>query len=214
MALTKGVGFINVRAFVTERFGAGAWRELTSSLEASDRDLLDGVVSVGWYDLRLYARLIRKLDERFGDGDLKLVHSLGRFEAEHDLTTIHQWFLRLVRPSIAIEQTGKYWRRFHDTGEWVIERRGNREVMGTLVGWGVVDTALCRELVAYMARTLELLGGRDVLMDHPRCRARGEDLCEFRLRWRLDKDAPLPRGADDARGWAQEPTGSAFEKRR
>ena len=43
-----------------------------------------------------------------------------------------------------------------------------------------------------LARTLELLGGRDVSMDHPRCRARGseEQVCEFRLRWRLKKDAP------------------------
>jgi hypothetical protein len=192
-AQTKGVGFINVRAFVTERFGAAAWNEVLRHLDDTDRETLEAVVSVGWYDLALYARMIRIVDDKLGDGDLKLVHALGRFEAERDLTTIHQWFLRLIRPSIAIEQTGKYWRRFHDTGEWFIQRRGDREVLGTLIGWGVVDTALCRELVAYLARTLELLGGQDVAMDHPRCRARGDDACEFRLRWRMKKDAPHER---------------------
>ena len=95
-----------------------------------------------------------------------------------------------IRPSIAIEQTPKYWRRFHDTGERTMERRGDRELVGRLDNWGVVDSVLCRELVGYMSRTLELLGAREVMFDHPRCRARGEPTCEFRARWRQKKDAP------------------------
>jgi len=211
-ARTKGVGFINVRAFVTERFGAAAWNTVVAALDAAGRETLASVVSVGWYDLALYARLIRIVDDQLGVGDLRLVHELGRFEAERDLTTIHQWFLKLIRPSIAIEQTGKYWRRFHDTGEWLIRRKGDREVLGTLVGWGVVDSALCRELVAYLARTLELLGGRDVAMDHPRCRARGDVECEFRLRWRLKKDAPYDAPTSHENNGAAGPTAGDLEK--
>lgn len=189
-ALTKGVGFVNVRAFVTERHGEEAWEQILADLTPEEREQLSAVLPVGWYSLALYAKLIRIVDDRLGGSDLRLVQTLGRFEAERDLTTVQQYFLRLIRPSIVFEQTGKYWRRFHDTGEWEIQRTGDREVVGVLSGWGVVDGALCRELVGYLGRTLELCGAVDVWMDHPHCRARGDAACEFRVRWRQKRDAP------------------------
>lgn len=187
MALTKGIGFMNVRDFTCARFGPAGWGGLLDGLSSGERAVLAAVVPVGWYDLTLYSRLIRTLDERLGVGDLRLVYALGRFEAERDLTTIQRVFLQLVRPSIAIEQMNKYWKRFHDTGTWTTER-GEREVSARLAGWGVVDAALCRELVGYLGRTLELLGGSDVFMDHRRCRGRGDDQCEFHATWRSARD--------------------------
>jgi len=192
MARTKGVGFNNVRSFVTDSYGAEGWRQMLAMFAGTDREVLDSVVAMGWYDLGLYARLIRAIDARFGAGDLKLAVSIGRYEAEKDLTSIHQWLLRLVRPSIAIEQVGKYWRRFHDTGDWTASLRGDREINARLTGWGVVDAALCRELVGYLQRTLELLGAREVIMEHTRCRVRGEADCEFRALYRLRKDREEP----------------------
>jgi len=165
--LTKGIGFVNVRAFVANRFGGDAWGALLSTFPPADADTLRSAVTMGWYDLELYARLIRAVDRRFGQGNLAMLRDLGRFEAERDLTTIHRWLLRLIRPSIAVEQIGRYWRRFHDTGEWHTERRGDREVAGTLRDWGVVDDALCVELGGYLHMTLELLGGRDIELHHP-----------------------------------------------
>src|SRR4051794_17171462 len=122
MALTKGVGFNNVRSFVTDAHGAEGWAQTLALFEGTDREVLDSVVAMGWYDLGLYARLLRAIDARFGDGDLKVALAIGRHAAEKDLTAIHQWLLRLVRPSLSIEPMGKYWRRFHDTGDWAAER--------------------------------------------------------------------------------------------
>jgi len=206
MATTKGLGFINVRAFVSERYGAPAWQALLDGFPPADRMVLASIVSIGWYDLALYARLIRAVDERFGSGSLKLCYALGRFEAERDLTTVHQWLLKLFGPSTAIEQLGKYWRRFHDTGEWMNERRGEREVVARLTGWAV-DAALCRELFGYLGRTLELLGGRDIHLEHSRCRAQNEPACEFHLRWRTPVEAREAGGSGELPPWMPPPTG-------
>jgi hypothetical protein len=187
VALTKGTGFLNVREFVHGRFGPEAWATVLAQLAPPEKSALEAVVPVGWYDLGLYVRLIRAVDDRLGVGDLRLVHALGRFEAERDLTTIQRVFLRLVRPSFAIEQMNKYWRRFHDSGDWTTHR-GDREVIATLTGWEGVDVALCRELVGYLGRTLELLGGRDVTMEHRRCRGRGDSICEFHGTFRAAAD--------------------------
>ncbi|UQA57593.1 4-vinyl reductase [Polyangium aurulentum] len=190
MARTKGIGFLHVKAFVTERLGAGAWPQVLARFPALEQRTLDEVVSPAWYDLGLYARLLHVVDEVHGNGDPRFLHALGRFQAERDLSTITRWLLRLFRPSVAIEQMGRYWSRFHDTGKWTLTHRDDRVIAARLESWGVIDAALCRELSGYLCRTLELLGGREVSLEHTRCRARHDPSCEFRARWRLRRDVP------------------------
>jgi hypothetical protein len=182
-AKTKGIGFVNVKAFTEERFGPTGWDAALQQLVSSDRRELEGIVSVGWYSLSLYARLIRAVDRVHGYGDLSLVVQLGRFEAERDLTTVQRLFLRLANPAFILEKTGEYWRRFHDTGHWVIERQAPTRVRAFLDDWGYADVALCREVVGYVSRAFELVGAKNVRMDHSRCRGRGEARCEFLGRW-------------------------------
>lgn len=179
---TKGVGFVNVKSFVLERWGAPGWAAVLERLPTEDRLELQSVIAVGWYSLALYARLIRLVDSTHGLGDLKLLSELGTFEAQHDLTTIHRVFLRLANPSFAIGMMGEYWGRFHDTGTWTIER-GRDRVLASLDGWALVDEALCVELTAYFKRTLELVGAKHVVVEHPRCRAHGSAQCVFTGRW-------------------------------
>jgi hypothetical protein len=184
MPLTKGVGFINVSMFARERFGERGYAEVLSSLSDEDREALASVISVGWYDLALYARLIRALDRVRGKDDLSLLSDLGRYEAEHDFTTIHRVFLRFANPDYVVEKAFELWRRFHDTGTWIIVRESERRMLGTLEEWGVVDEALCKELTAYLQRLLELTGAKDVRVQHATCRAIGSGSCVFIGTWR------------------------------
>ena len=182
-ALTKGVGFNHVKAFAQSRWGPEGWTALLGKLRSTDRDAIAEAVPIGWYPLALYVRLIHALDEVHGAGDLGLVVQLGRFEAERDITTIYRIMFRLMSPATVVEKTTDYWRKFHDTGTWEMQRVGNSEIQGALSGWGVVDHALCRELVGYFSRVLELVGAQNVIVEHPECRARGYARCLFRGRW-------------------------------
>jgi hypothetical protein len=184
-ARTKGVGFTNVRAFTVARFGGEvAWTSVLDKLPSADREELRAVIPMGWYSLAMYARLIRALDAVHGAGDLSLVKDLGRYEAEHDLKTIHRVFLRFTNPAFIVEKTSEYWKRFHDTGTWHVER-DDHGVSAVLDGWGHVDVALCRELVAYLTRVLELAGAKNVILEHPKCRGRADPQCIFKGRWGL-----------------------------
>ncbi|MEO6418341.1 MAG: 4-vinyl reductase [Polyangiaceae bacterium] len=166
-----------------------------------ERASLEGIVSVGWYSLPLYAKLIRAVDQAHGKANLALLSDLGRFEAETDLTTLYRFILRLANPAFVVEKTGELWRRYHDTGSWTMTRVNDTAVDGVLEGWGHVDEALCVEALAYMARCLELVGARNVVAEHPRCRARGDADCLFRGRWgavivRNSGLPPQPKGAE------------------
>lgn len=51
-----------------------------------------------------------------------MLEQIGRYEAQHDLTYVHRIFLKLANPAYVIEQLGKLWTRFHDTGYWEVTR--------------------------------------------------------------------------------------------
>ncbi len=182
-ARTKGIGFMNVRTFAEEHFGEHAWHDLVQTFPHVDRDELNAVVPVGWYSLALYARLIHTLDTQLGSGDLSVIETLGAYEAQRDLTTVHRVFLRMANPAFIVEQIAKLWMRFHDTGVWEVQRHDPHHASGRLRDWGIVDRAMCTELVAYMQRSLELVGAQRVVVEHTRCRVDGSDACYFDARW-------------------------------
>jgi DNA-binding CsgD family transcriptional regulator len=176
VGLTKADRFINLRRFVIERSGETAWGEILAALPDADATAARAVAPSGWYDSALHGRLVRALCAHAGD--VKLARELGRFEAEHDLTTVHRWFVRVIPPAFAIRNMDLFWRRYHDTGSWTSEIRG-RKIVARLRDWEV-EPALCRFLQGYLGRMLEFFGNEEAVVIHPLCRADGEALCEFR----------------------------------
>lgn len=183
IALTKGLAFVHVKNFTTERWGAAGWAALLERMRPSDRDEAANAIPISWYPLALYARLLHALDEVHGAGDGALAVQSGRYQAEKDLTTIYRVMFRLLNPATIVVKTTDYWRKFHDTGKWTMDRTSDRSLVGTLEDWGVVDQALCRELVGYFSRLFELVGAKDPIVEHPECRARGDARCFFTCRW-------------------------------
>jgi predicted hydrocarbon binding protein len=180
---TKGISFHNIRTFTLERYGLEGWVDVLAQLMPADRREVDSILTMGWYSLALYARLLHAMDDVLGASDLSLVVQLGRYAAERDLTTVQRAFLRMANPSFLLEKNAEYWRRFHDSGTWTIERETPTRARAYLDGWAVVDTALCRELVGYIARAFELAGATNVRLDHVKCRADGSDRCVFHGSW-------------------------------
>src|SRR5262245_44212185 len=181
--MAKGIGFAHVRAFVEERFGKSGWERLTEQLDAEDRSSLRSVAATGWYSLALYSRLINALEAGFGTGDFTLIREQGRFQAERDLKVVFRLLFRLANPGYVVSKMIDFWNRLQSAGTWKVEREGPHLVRGTLNDWAV-DRALCAELLAYMERVIELVGGKEVVGAHPACRAHGDPACVYTMRWR------------------------------
>jgi hypothetical protein len=184
-ALTKGIGFRNVRSFAVTRFGDDGFERVLKAVSPEDRRALESIIPVGWYELALYTRLIHCLNRLYGRGDFSLLDELGRYEARQDLTTVHRLFMRVANPGLILEKSMELWRRFHDTGRWDIARDpSGKSATGTLRDWGVVDEGLCMELNGYIQGIISVGSGRDVTVRHTSCRARGAATCVFEGRWR------------------------------
>jgi len=184
LARTTGVTFVNARAFVQERFPPEGMQQVLARLSEEDRVLLTGDVRAkDWYALEAYFRVIRAIDTALGKGDLSLLPTLGRFEAERDRTFVQGLFLRMASPGWAARMVMEYWRAFHDTGHWTVRKQGERVLHGVLDDLGVYDEAFCYDLTGYVSRVMEFAGAKNARMVHPQCRGRGEAQCVFLLSW-------------------------------
>ncbi len=121
--------------------------------------------------------------------DDSLLIDIGRFDADRELSGVHRWYLRLMRPSFAIRHINMYWRRSHDTGTWRSTQNGP-DISAELRDWVVVNRTLCITMLGYLGRTLELFGGRVTQLEHPECRALGHPVCVFRTHLDLPADEP------------------------
>jgi hypothetical protein len=183
-AQTKGISFLHVRHYTERRFNDAGWSKVLGLLDAADRATIAATVAVGWYDVALYARLLNALERAHGDGRFTLIADSGAYQAERDLNVVFRMLLRLGTPAYVVDKTAEYWNRMQTTGTWKIERRTPNCVYGWLADWGIVDAAMCAELVAYIKRLIELVGGKDVVVEHPECRVKGHRVCMFTLTWK------------------------------
>lgn len=145
-----------------QRDSAEAWTDLLALMSDDDRDVLLGLVPVGWYDLALQHRLLRAIDANMGSDDGELAEVIGRFEAEQDLTVVHRLFLRLANPAFVLEKAGDYWNRFYDVGVWDVRRESKSRAVGRLEGVTPFDPLFARYLTAYIIRMWELVGAKDL----------------------------------------------------
>jgi hypothetical protein len=182
----KGTNMLHMRSFVERTYGPSEWKRVLDALTSSDRDVVMQLTPIGWYDLGTQHRLLRTIDATLGKGDLSLVPVVGRYEADQDLSTVHRLFVRFTSPAYVLQKSGEYWRRFYDTGHWRVQGGKGGTATGSLFDFGIVDSAFCTYLTAYIYRMFQLAGAREGSLEHTECRARpGTDgrACVFVGRW-------------------------------
>ena len=84
-----------------------------------------------WIPFMVQCRLLRAIDATIGQGELHSLHDVGAFMAEHDIRKLFRFALQLGNPGWAIEGAALLWRRYHDRGDWRIERTP-RSLIATL----------------------------------------------------------------------------------
>jgi len=184
MPNSKGSYFVALKQFVVERFGADHWARMMGMLTPEERAQIESATSTSWVGVDVRIRSLHALREALATRDPNLLANMGRFEAEKDLSTTQRLFLRLANPGYAMEKAGQYWRRFHDWGGLEVERLSKHEARATVVDSVVADPLWCIQFQAYMGRVFELVGAKEVKMEHTQCRARGDKNCVYEGTWK------------------------------
>ena len=194
MAGIKGSVLQSRLEFVEKELGAGVVERLLTLLEPRDRDELRHLLASRWYPFELGSRLDEAIARIAGQSRQEIFRKLGRASADANLRGPHRAFLRPNDPLAFLENTEVLYPFYYETGRRTFEAKGPGEGVLTTQGAEVYSAADCLTVCGWYERALALCGATDVHVEETQCRARGDQVCRYHLRWTPPgKQAPGPR---------------------
>lgn len=182
----KGTLLISRMKFLRAR-GPTPVHAVLERLSRADQEVLEGILlPSSWYPHDLLLRLETALTAVIARGDRARVFAeMGRFSADANLGPggVQRPYLREGDPHHLLERVPRMYLSQHTTGRRSYERTGER---AAVIRTHEADTALaedCLMVVGWIERAIEICGGVGVHVIETRCRARGEDVCEYRCAW-------------------------------
>ena len=186
-ARIKGSVLITRINLLMKQGGTGRLQQVLQRLPPADRKVLEGVIMpIGWYPLELNLRLDMAIAEALSPRDRdKAFVEMGRASAEENLNGPHHVFIRKGDPHFLLSHAPEIYRLYYAVGHRSYEKTGPRGGVLRTVGAESVTEADCLTIIGWYERAIEMSGGRDVRIQHPKCRARGNGHCEYHCAWEL-----------------------------
>lgn len=159
-----------------KRFLAQASPELRASVEA-------GIEKAKWYPFEQFVEINILLDRLFGTGDLTLARTLGRYGADANLTTIYRLFYKVGTTHWILGRAVRLWSAHYDSGALEVLTRGPRTAVLRIRDFATPHPVHCLAVMGWAERAVELSGGKNVHIEEPSCRTRGDAICQLEAKW-------------------------------
>lgn len=170
-------------SFVEEQFGAETLQRVLDSLRVEDRKALRTLLPIQWVPFEIGKRLDDAIVEVVGRGNTDFFERLGEASAEKNLAGAHQYFLTPGHPHAFLAKAPQIYRMYYQTGRREYDRTGEKEGVLTTHDAETFSAADCLTVIGWHRRALEMCGASDVEIVEEECRARGGDVCRYRVTW-------------------------------
>src|SRR5512140_1410165 len=181
---SKGFTLEGALAFVEAQHGPEGVQRLVAALDPAAREVLGGVIlPSNWYPFAFLVGLYAAIDRTFGRGDLSLCKHIGRFTAEHELSTVHRATLRLTTLSLWLRIAGPLWRQYYSAGGVTAKDFKDGSCTVLVEDFNPTGKAFCQVLTGWFQRVTELNGKRAVTVTHPECVLEGHGACRYEATW-------------------------------
>jgi len=142
-----------------------------------------GFIETHWYPYEFFVALTEAIDRVLGSGDLALAYDMGRFNCDHNLTTAMRLLFKFGNLGWLIDRAAKAWGAQFDAGRMQVVRRDvGVEVVVELHDHPFPNRGHCLAIKGWMQRAVEL-SGEDSFDMLELCRAAGDDVCRWTIRW-------------------------------
>jgi uncharacterized protein (TIGR02265 family) len=144
---------------------------------------LRSLLPTSWYPFELGKRLDAAIVDELGGGRPEFFERIGAASAEQNLRGVHRHFLVEGDPQEFLSQAPMIYAFYYDQGRRDYEATGPREAVLTTHGAEVFSVPDCATVVGWHRRALEMCGARNPRVVEEECRARGGEVCRYRLSW-------------------------------
>ena len=170
--------------FVVLNHGADTWARVLESLPEEERESLKEIVLDDWYPLATLDVVDRAIAEQLGDGDKEdeVFDRLGEFSATSSLSGPYS---SLINPDVHsfLSQSALIHHAYQDFGKASYGQLSETSGLLTIQYDKAPPVSFCVSGSSYFRHAVELCGARLARVTHTRCRARGDDACEFYFTW-------------------------------
>jgi hypothetical protein len=179
----KGTVLVSRLKLLRDRGGEALVERVMRGLPADDVAILRGIVLTSvWYPFDMNERFDAAIVAAIGGGD-ETYRALGRQSAGDNLAAAHRNFARSPDPHAFFRQTASIYRVYYDTGTRTYEKLGSNKALVRTEGSESFSRTDCLTVIGYFERATEIVGGRDVKIDHARCRAKNDTVCDYLIEW-------------------------------
>ena len=189
MQQIKGTILKSRLGFVEQHWGREGVERVVGSLSGEDQRALRSVLTVGWYPFQLGERLDAAIVEVLGGGRSEVFERMGAASADANLSTLHRQFLSPGRPHVFLGKAPQIYGFYYETGSRTYEQTGERSGVMTTYDAETFSVPDCLTVAGWYRRALEMCGVEGVSIVEDECRARGGEVCRYRVEWR---DAATP----------------------
>lgn len=184
MTKVKGAVILARRTFAKQEFGEEGWQRVLEALPESDRSLLEGAVLTStWYPFEVNKRLDEAITGALGGGQREFFESIGARSAQENLSGPHRAFLTPGNPARFMGSTDRIYQFYYDTGSREFEATGPDSGVMTTHEADTFSETDCLTVIGWYKEALKMCGATAVEIEEEQCRARGDDVCRYRIRW-------------------------------
>ena len=185
MISIKG-SILRSRLALVEEIAPGDGRaRVLARLSASERDVLTSLLASAWYPFELGKKLDEAIVAEIGGGRPEFFEKLGEASADKNLGAagVHRSFLVPGDPQAFLAKTPLIYSYYYDQGRREYEKAGEHEAVLTTRDAETFSAPDCLTVVGWYRRALEMCGAQEPRVVEEECRARGGEVCRYRLSW-------------------------------
>lgn len=179
----RGSVVLSRLAFVQSAKGDEAVKRVLRSLGEEDRKLFAGTVLPNvWYPFEAGERLDAAIAAELGGGD-EVFKQMGARSAEFNLGDTQKLFVQGRDPQGLLRSASAIYRLYYDTGSRTYHASGARKAVLRTLQSKTFSSYDCLTVIGWHEKAIEMCGGRNPRVTHTKCRARGDDYCEYVCEW-------------------------------
>lgn len=170
-------------AFVEDLAQAPGVERVLGRLSTLERAELGGLLASKWYPFELGQHFDEAIVAELGRGKAAFFEQLGVASADKNLTGVHKQFLVAGDPHAFLERTPMIYSFYYDKGRREYQRTGPNEALLTTHDAETFSVPDCATVVGWHRRALEMCGAKHPKVVEEECRARGGEVCRYRVSW-------------------------------
>jgi uncharacterized protein (TIGR02265 family) len=172
-------------ALVDEIAPEGGRDRVLARLTGSERDVLTSLLASAWYPFDLGRKLDEAIVAELGGGRAEFFEKLGEASAEKNLGPggVHRSFLVAGDPQAFLAKAPMIYSYYYDEGRRDYEMTGEREAVLTTRDAETFSAPDCLTVIGWYRRALEMCGAASPRVVEEECRAKGGEVCRYRLSW-------------------------------